>query len=172
MNVTSPAEKVLVDRYGLSRSPMPLVLSIAPNGAITGGFPLNLTEQDVASAFVSPGKAMCLKGTQARKLVLLCVLPGPTNVLPTGVLNFRADPQYGPYTDLVTVQADDAAEASFFQSLNIKPNGTFITVLLAPPNKMLGAFEGAVSMEQLVELLKSAKSPCAGGQCGPGGCGP
>ena len=60
---------------------MPLVLAVAPNGAITGGFPLKLTEQDVAGAFVSPGTAGCLKAMQARKLVLLCVLPaGETQI--------------------------------------------------------------------------------------------
>ncbi len=64
VHVSDPAEKALIDRLALNRSPMPLVLAFAPNGAITGVFPLKLTEQDVASAFVSPGMASCLKGTQ------------------------------------------------------------------------------------------------------------
>ena len=77
VEVTNPAEKVLVDRYGLSRTPMPLVLAIAPNGAITGGYPLKLTEQDVASSFVSPGMATCLKGTQAASLCFCASCRGP-----------------------------------------------------------------------------------------------
>src|SRR5262249_17954271 len=37
VRVTDPAEKPLVDRFGVGRSPMPLAVALAPNGAITGG---------------------------------------------------------------------------------------------------------------------------------------
>ncbi|HEY7309213.1 MAG TPA: hypothetical protein VH643_07660 [Gemmataceae bacterium] len=94
VRVTDPAEKPMVEQYGVSRAPMPLVLAVAPNGAITGGFPLKLTEAQVAQAFVSPAVAQCLKAVQARKLVLLCVQPTPTAALPQGVRDFHADPQY------------------------------------------------------------------------------
>jgi hypothetical protein len=172
VNITDPTEKALVERYGLSRSPMPLVLAFAPNGAITGGFPQKLTDQDVAGAFVSPGMAACLKATQVRKLVLLCVKPTSNSEIPEGVREFTADPDYGPVTEVVTIRGNDAAEASFLQSLEIKPSGTVITALLAPPGSMLGAFEGAVSKQDLVGRLAAAQGPCAGGKCGPGGCGP
>jgi hypothetical protein len=174
VNITSAAEKALVDRFGLSRSPMPLVLAIAPNGAITGGFPLKVTEQDVAGAFVSPGTASCLKATQERKLVLLCVQPASARGTPAGVSDFKADPQYGPATEVVTVRADDAAEASLFQRLQLRPNGTVLTALLVPPGNLLGSFEGAVSKQQLVEKLSASQAGgcCPGGKCGPGGCGP
>src|SRR5208283_2699955 len=61
----------------LSRAPMPLVLAVAPNGAVTGAIPLKLTEAQVGQAFVSPIAAQCLKAVQSRKLVLLCVQPIP-----------------------------------------------------------------------------------------------
>ena len=38
MNVGDPAEKALVEKFGVSRSPLPLTLAVAPNGAITGVF--------------------------------------------------------------------------------------------------------------------------------------
>jgi Tol biopolymer transport system component len=34
VNVADPTEKEIVDRYSLTRSPMPLVLAFAPNGAM------------------------------------------------------------------------------------------------------------------------------------------
>ena len=52
VNTMDSAEKAIVDQYGVSRSPMPLVLAVAPNGAVTGGFPLKLTEQNVAGAIL------------------------------------------------------------------------------------------------------------------------
>lgn len=105
VKTTDPAEKAIVDQFDVSRSPMPLVLAIAPNHAVTGGFPLKLTEADVVEAFVSPGLANCLKGTQARKLVLLCVRPAGGNAeLPSGAREVLADPQFGPVTEVVTVR--------------------------------------------------------------------
>ncbi len=35
VDVANPAEKALVDRFGVSRAPMPLTVAVAPNGAIT-----------------------------------------------------------------------------------------------------------------------------------------
>lgn len=50
---------------------------------------------------------------------------------------------------------------------------TSVTVLLAPPGSVVGKFDGAATKEQLVAKLQAAQSdPCAGGKCGPGGCGP
>lgn len=175
VRTTDPAEKDVVARYGVSRSPMPLTLAVAPNGAVTGGFPLKLTEQEVAAAFVSPGAAACLKAVQARKLVLLCVQPaGPDAALPAGVSEVKADPQYGPATEVVTVRADDATEAGFLKALqlSLKP-GVTTTALLVPPGQRLAVFEGAFTRQQFDEKLKAAQTSCCpGGKCGPGGCCP
>jgi hypothetical protein len=173
VNIADPAEKPLVDRFGLTRSPMPLTVAVAPNGAITGGFPLKLTEKDVAGAFVSPGLASCLKATQARKLVLLCVQPKGQTELPAGVRAFKADAQYGAATEVVALQAEDAAEAGFLRDLKITPASSTVTALIAPPGTMLGAFESGVTKAQLIDRLKSAQNSCCpGGKCGPGGCCP
>lgn len=174
VRTSDPAEKSLIDRWGLSRTPMPIVLAVAPNGAITGGFPLKLTEADVAGAFVSPGMAGCLKATQARKLVLLCVLPAAATQIPAGVREFAGDPAYGSVTEVVTMRAADAAEATFLKSLKIDPATTqTITTMLLPPGSMVGSFAGPVTKAQLAEKLKAAQSNCCpGGKCGPGGCCP
>jgi hypothetical protein len=169
--VGDPSEKALIDRWGLARSPMPLVLAVAPNGAVTGGFPLKLVEQDVVAAFVSPGMADCLKATQARKLVLLCVQPARAE-LPAGVTEFKADAQYGPVTEVVTVRADDAGEAGFLKTLGVKPSPATVTTLLAPPGSLLGTFDGPVTKAQLVEKVKAGTACCPGGKCGPNGCVP
>ena len=43
-HVADPAEKPIVAKFGVDRSPLPLVLAIAPNGAITKGFPNSSTK--------------------------------------------------------------------------------------------------------------------------------
>jgi hypothetical protein len=171
VSVGDPAHKAMVDRYGVARSPMPLVLAIAPNGAVTGGFAVKLTEKDVASAFVSPGQAACMKVVQARKLVLLCVQRESGGSLPQGVRDFQADPRYGPVTEVVTLRATDAAEAGFLQALQIKADAPMpMTALLAPPGRLLRTFPASVTKQQLVECVTSPQGCCPGGKCCPGGC--
>lgn len=178
VNVSDPAEKSVVTKFGIDRSPLPLVLAIAPNGAITKGLPLKFDEKQLSQAFVSPGTAKCLKALQSRKLVLLCVQTRSPQIrqvsLQQGVADFTADARYAGATEIIAIDPADPAETSFLQDLQVDPRaGTSVTVFLAPPGSVVGKFEGAVTKEQLVAKLQTAQSdPCAGGKCGPGGCGP
>jgi hypothetical protein len=177
VGVLDPGEKPLVDRYGLNRAPMPLVMAFAPNGAVTKTFLDKLDESQLRAAVVSPCTAQCLKAMQNRKLVLLCVhhsQPQVRPVLPRGVTDFTSDPEYGPVTDVVSLNADDAAEAKFLQELKVDTRTPGpVTVLMAPPGAVVGKFDGAVTKKELVAKLASAQSACGpGGKCGPGGCGP
>lgn len=178
VQTADPAEKPIVDRYGVSRAPMPLVLAIAPNGAVTKGLPGRFDENQLRQALVSHGTAECMKGLQDRKLVLLCVQPASPQVrqvsLQKGVQEFTADREYGPSAKVVVLNPSDTAETPFLKSLQVDPQTTVpVTVLMAPPGALMGTFSGEVTKEQLVAKLKSAQSGCCpGGKCGPGGCGP
>jgi hypothetical protein len=44
VNVSDPVEKPVVSRFGVDRAPLPLVLALAPNGAVTKGFPVKFDE--------------------------------------------------------------------------------------------------------------------------------
>jgi hypothetical protein len=46
VSITDPAQKALVDKYQVGRAPMPLVLGVHPNGAITGVFQKPMTEAE------------------------------------------------------------------------------------------------------------------------------
>jgi len=178
VNVSDPAEKAMVARFGIDRSPVPLVLALAPNGAITKGFPLKLDEQQLFQAFVSPATASCLKALQARKLVLLSIQSRSPYIrqvsLQRGAADFAADARFAGATEVVPIDPADPAEASFLHDLQVDPRAaTSVIVFLAPPGSVVGKFDGAVTKEQLVAKLQTAQSdPCAGGKCGPGGCGP
>lgn len=178
IQVTDPAEKPVVGRFGLSRAPMPFVLALAPNGAITKGIASKCDETQLKAALVSPCTEVCLKSLQTRKLVLLCVQDSPTKqgqvMVPQGVADFRDDPRFADATEIVVLNPRETAEAAFLKELQIDSQArNTITVLLAPPGTVVGKFEGNVSKEQLVAKLAAAQSnPCAGGKCGPNGCGP
>ena len=178
IRVDDAAEKAVVDRFGAAGAPLPLVLAVAPNGAVTKGFPGAFDEASLANAFVSPGTARCLKALQDRKLVLVCIehlAPGANAVtVPQGVVAFRSDPGYAQVTEIVGINAADRNESSFLQGLGIDPRAArSTTALLVPPGTLIGKFEGTVTKKQLMAQLAVASSgACAGGKCGPNGCGP
>ena len=178
IQITSPAEKQVVDKYGVSRAPMPLVLAVAPCGAITKAFTKAFDKNQLRAAFVSPCTQLCLKALQNRKLVLVCVVDqaNPQNqvTIPKGVKDFKADRKFGPTTEIVLVNARDQREATFLRDFQVDPRAQKpVVVFLAPPGSLIGRFGGTVTKQQIVAKLVSAQSnPCAGGKCGPGGCGP
>lgn len=178
VQVTNPAEQELVARYDLSRTPMPFVLAIAPCGAITKALSGEFTEAQLRTALVSPCTQLCLKAIQDRKLVLLCVLDGQNarerGALPLAAREFKADARFEAATEVVLLDAADAGEAGFLEQLKVDPRAPRpLTVLLAPPGSVIGTFGARATKEQLVAQLATAQAnPCAGGKCGPNGCGP
>ena len=177
IQITDPNEKPLVDKLDVSRAPMPLVVALAPNGAVTKGFPVKFTEQQLQQAFVSPCTARCLKALQDRKLVLLCVQNERTQFSQAawrGAQDFKADARYAKATEVVALNPEDQAETAFLRDLKVDPRtAQAVTVVLAPPGQPVASFVGAVTKDQIVAKVASAKSgPCAGGKCGPGGCCP
>jgi hypothetical protein len=171
------AEQGIVARFGVSRAPMPLVLAIAPNGAVTRGFPGRLADGQLQQAFVSPATATCMKALQDRKLVLLCVQNGTTQsneAAMQGVQDLKADPQYARVAEVIALDPNDSAEAGFLKNLQVDPRTPVaVTAVLTPPGSVVAKFEGPVSKDAIVAKLATASSGgCPGGKCGPGGCGP
>ncbi|MEN6406632.1 MAG: hypothetical protein ABFC77_09185 [Thermoguttaceae bacterium] len=178
IQITNPSEKKIVDQFGASRAPMPLVLAIAPCGAVTKAFIKTFDEKQLRTAFVSSCTQQCLKALRDRKLVFVCVVD-KDNVqdamaIPRGVKDFKADAKFGPATEIVLVNAQDKNEATFLNEIEVGVNAEKpVTVFFAPPGVLVGRFGGAATKEALVAKLAAAQSnPCAGGKCGPGGCGP
>ena len=150
VKVTDPAEKPLVDRLGMSRAPLPMVLAIAPCGAVTKGITATFDESQFREAFVSPCTANCIKALQAQKLVLLCVQPKSAGVqqvsMQKGVKDFTADPQYAANTKVLDLDAGDSTEAKFLADLKVDAKTAApVTVLIAPPAAVVGAFTGEVT---------------------------
>lgn len=177
VDIADPAEKPLVDKFGLRGAPMPLVLAIAPTGAATRAFPKRLEESQLQQAFVSPCTAKCMRAIQDRHLVLLCVQNGKTQFNQEalqGVEAFKADPRYTQATEVVVLNPADKAEQQFLKALQVNSQtATAVTLLVTPPGAPVASFEGAVTKEQIAAKLASAQSGCCpGGKCGPGGCGP
>lgn len=176
-NVADPRQEETVKKFGLDRAPMPLVLAIAPNGAITGGWPIQMSKEQMREAIVSETEMQALKALQSRKLVLLCLYhPNGENRLPEfhGARDFKSASPYGPATEMVMANIEEDGTAPFLKRLRIEPSKTPDScLLLAPPGNLVAQFASTATKDEIMAKLKAAQSnPCAGGQCGPGGCGP
>lgn len=177
VRVDDPSERPLVAKFGLDRAPLPIVLAIAPNGAVMGAFPRPFSSKDLQAAFGSPCAERCMKALQEGRLVFLCVQNASTRASAEalrGVRQFQSDARYQTATEVILLDPADSREAPFLADLEIDPKtAVAVTAFLAPPGLIIAQFEGATDKEALVAALqKAASSPCAGGACGPGGCGP
>ena len=175
--IADPVEKGIVAKFELQRAPMPLVLVLAPNGAITGGFPTKFEKQQLLGAFATPGTETVMKQLQDAKLVFVCVQNDKTksnDAAMRGVRDFKADARFASATEIVTLDPADPAETSFMADLKIDPQTKeAVTVFLVPPGSAIAEYKGATDKEELVATLRRASSgSCAGGSCGPGGCPP
>jgi hypothetical protein len=178
IQITNPAESQIVKRFDVSRDPMPLVLAIAPCGAVTKAFLGAFDENQLRSAFVSPCTQFCMKALQENKLVLLCVSNQTTlqtqSPVPQGVKDFKTDQRYYKATEVIMVNAADMGEAELLKEMKIDPKAQKpVVVFLAPPGSLIGRYEATITKDQLVSQLASAQSgSCPEGQCGPNGCPP
>ena len=173
---TAPAEAELVAKFGVDRAPMPLVLAIAPVGAVTGGFrAADLTEERLRDAVASAGLQKCLRALQDRRLVLVCLQNGRTqanDAAMKGVNEFKADPQFGEVTEIVKVDPSDTKEAKLLAQLKGDPQAKIATTaFLAPPGVLVATVSGPTTKDSLMASLQKAMSSCAPG-AGSGCCPP
>lgn len=167
VNVADPANGEIVEQYKLSRTPMPLVLCIAPNGAVTGAFPRPFNDADVERALVTPTMTRCMKALQANKIVCVHVKPAANAPLPSCATQFAADPDFQARTELVSFTIDDPAEARFLKDMDINPaavRGSIVSVL-APPGSLVGKFSESATKTHIINKLHAAGKCCNDPNC-------
>ena len=179
INRNSAAEKGFVEEYQLGRAPMPIVLAMAPNGAITGAyFGEKLKDPQLQESIVSGSEQQVLKALQGRKLVLLCAQNAMTksnDAAMKGVNDFKADARFAEFTEVVTIDPAAPTEQPFLAKLKLDPKATeATTAFLAPPGALVSKVSGATTKDALVSALMAASSGGCGGAagCGPKSCGP
>ena len=173
VDIKDPKQIDVVNLYKVDRAPMPLVLVVAPNGAITGGFPRDFTEERILSSIVGPLSTQCLKALQEGKFVFVCVQGDDVKANASamkGVVDFKDDIQYGPITEVVIFKGTGPSEQRMVKSLGLEEKPAEpVTAFLAPPGSMIGKFTGSTDKDKLVAALTSRQK--SGGACCPAGSG-
>jgi len=156
----------IVKRLNVSRFPMPLIVSVAPNGAITGYFQKTFTAENVTKALVTPTMTQCMKSMQGGKIVLVCAQPGESGVVPKGARDLHNDPSFKERTVVVRLVTNDPAEARFLKELKIDAKDTSVqTAILAPPGVLVGKFSANASKDDMAAKLHAAGKCCDDENC-------
>ena len=166
VQISDPAQRAVAERFKVTRAPMPMVIALHPNGAITGAFQMRATPEALAQCIVSPKKAECMAALQQNQLVLICLQTQAEQPLPAGVSEWVADPHFAQRTRVVTLAMSDPAEAGFLteMQINLKQNAP-ATVFLAPPGVMVGKFTTAATKQHLAAKLADAGRCCEEENC-------
>ena len=166
IQVDDRAERGLIERFDITRTPLPAIVSLAPNGAVTGVFSQQIKPEEVDGAVVSAGYAKCIKAMQSGQIVLLCVQPATRGFVPKGVQDFQADRLYRERTQVVNISATDPGEALFVKQLGLNARSASPQVVfMAPPGVMLGAYDANVTHAALATKLASAGKCCDDKNC-------
>ena len=162
ISVTDAAAADVVKKYDASRLPMPTVIGLAPNGAVTGIFQMKVSEKQLDSAILTPQYSEMVKKLQEQKIAVVCLHPAGGGTVPAGVKQLEADENLKDHVVRVNASADDAKEARFFQRMFVKPDIQEPAVLVfAPPGVFVGRFNARVSGQELASAIhKSGQCSC------------
>lgn len=169
------ANKELVAKYGVSKAPLPLILVIASNGVVAGGYPsYQATAELLVNLVPSPVKSDVLKALSAGKSVFL-VVSSKNMKEKDEVMNTcsQACIEMQNNTKLIGLDLDDQKEKAFIAEMKIDPAITSPqTFVINSKGQVTGTFNDDVSSTTLVATAK--KLPAAKGcgtSCAPGACG-
>jgi hypothetical protein len=167
VQITDPAEKLLVDQFDVARSVMPLTMAIAPNMAITGVFSKELKDEHLDEAIVTPTMTRCMKSLQGGKLVFVCLTAAEKDPAPPCVKAMQTDPEFSERVAVVSLDVRNADEARFLKQMQVDPRKvrTPVAALLAPPGLLIGKYDGAATKDEVAADLHKAGKCCDDPNC-------
>ena len=175
-DVANPIHQRLVKRYGVNSASIPLTLVLAPNGAVTAGFPKEIKSTDFSDVFVSDGLANVLKVLQDGKLAAVCIQGAKTKFNKESLAaaeGLKTDSRLSGNVGVVRIDPTDHRESKFLQQCKINSGSANSQIMIIiPPGRVIGTFDGNTTKDKLMAGLQSAMSSCGSGGCGPSGCGP
>lgn len=175
LNRADENNKQLVSKYQVSSAPLPLILVIASNGIVTGGYLLQqATPELLVKAIPSPKKGEVIKVLSEGKSVFLLVT-GKNMSKSNELLGTceKACVEMNNKAKIIEISMEDPLEKQFLTELRIDPDlNQPKTYVINAKGQLTGTFNSDVSSS---ELVATAKKISAGGCCGPGSnksCGP
>jgi len=151
----------LIDKF-------PIIISIAPNGAITKMFEQKCNSDELREAVVTEKQSEMLLSLQKGNAVFLCVYKGQPDKMTTVKSELKTiETNFKGFASVHYLDRSDSKETSFIKDL--PPINSDIAVLtIVPPGSITGKLEGEqINVKNLMQALQSS---CGSGGCGNGGC--
>jgi hypothetical protein len=171
VKATDATEADIIKKFGIDvkRSPMPLVLIVAPNGAVTSSFIKVPSEAKLKAAVVSDNEAKLIKGIQDGKNVVVCICNDKTaekDEALKGVDEYVVDKASNAVK--VTIDPDAEVDKDLLKKMEINKTPEKATSVLFYKGRLAATFKGKTTKKQFTDAVKKASSQGCG--CGPGGC--
>jgi hypothetical protein len=162
-SINDPVNKEIADKYGIPISQLPLLLVIAPNGVVTGGFKANVSSDQLnQSVSVSDLILRILKPLQEQKVALVALQNTSTKLNTESWAGVNALANDSNYKQFVTaIKGDPAAPGSqefMKQCQLVAPLTEATVVVLMPPGKIAKVINGKTSKDDILKCLQSCKS--------------
>lgn len=170
---TDPANKEMVEKFGIRGSAdMPILLVIAPNGVITGGYPRTVTPEQLKQGVgVTDLMLKVLKPLQERKVALVALQNQSTKLNAEswqGVNEFANDANYKQLVTAIKADPSAAGSQEFVKQCGLLvPLTEAAVVVLLPPGSIGKILSGKVTK---ADILASLQACAAGSSCKPGAC--
>lgn len=162
VDISDPDEVSFARRKRVAHAPMPMVLAIAPTGAITSSFSDDLTHEVLRTAFVSPAMELSLAHLQLNHLVLICVQSASTHwneEAMGGVADFVGDKRFAGSADVVMLDPSNPAEGEFLATLGVDPaTPDAVTIVMIPPGTAVAQVVGKTDKATLIKELEASTS--------------
>lgn len=173
--LSDPANRDVAGKYGIqSGGDLPLLLILAPNGVVTGGYPKTVTSVQLGqSTSVSDLMLKTLKSLQEQKVALVALQNAATKCNTEsweGVSAFANDSNYKKLVTAIKADPSAAGSQEFIKQCQLTAPLTVATVVvLLPPGRIGKVFSGKVTKADILGALQACS---AGSGCKPGSCGP
>jgi hypothetical protein len=169
---TDEKEKDIIEKYGITRAPLPIVLVFAPNGAITGGFPKEASIDGLKSSIVSNVVMDILKTVQEGKIALVLLQNSKTkfnNESLKAAEEFSNDSRLKGFVNIIKADPGNPKNSDFLNSSQLSKDISEATVVfIVPPRSIAGVYKGKITKDTLMAALASCGSGCGSGGCSPG----
>lgn len=167
--VTELKEADVVKKFGINRAPLPVALIFAPNGAITGGFPQKITQEQLAKCIVPELIMNVLKSVQSNKVALVLLQNNQTKFnaeVTQAATDFASDERLNGFVDIIKQNPDNSEINDFLAQCKLDHKITDATaVLIVPPGQIGGVYSGKITKDTIIAGLAACSA--GSGCCGP-----
>jgi len=162
IKIDDPQEQELITKYRINTAPMPIAITFAPNGAITGGFPQKTDLQSLEGTIVCAAEADCMKNLQEGKIVFICVQDEKTELNAEAMkgINEYINDGNQKTSHIIKVSPRDKSAKEFLMKFGIlEAPAKATTFLLKPPGMIGSKFEGATTKDE-IKVVACMKGCC------------